>query len=78
MPNNQLIAYTLTQRDVPKSHLMTRNIQVCMHTMFYWLGEQSTVGLGHKRCREHLQTARSALVEGPWGIMRFNPRGYAN
>ena len=46
--------------------------------MFYWLKEQK-----YGRHRSHgvgkfYKRARSALVEAPWGIMRFNPRGYAN
>ena len=39
MPINQQIAYTLTRSIVSNGHLITRNMHIRMHTMFYWLGE---------------------------------------
>jgi len=67
MPNNQLIAYTLTRIKVPDDHLITKKRALCLHTMFYWLGEQSKGRLEHQKSREAPQRSKFLRLWGPLG-----------
>ena len=67
MPINQQIAYTLTRSIVSNGHLITRNMHMRMHTMFYWLGEQGAGGLGTNKSGQSSKSKNYACG-GPLGF----------
>ena len=73
MPINQQIAYTLTRSNVSNSHLMTRNMRMCMHTMYYWLGELMRVGIVHQKSRCVPHKKQEHAWGGPLGYLGISP-----